>query len=450
MVHAHEAPVTMTPTRGFLLFAVVLVTVMAGCLLAGPAATDEDSAAVTLALVEGRCDPRIVVNCDRVAQDPDSPYVIQGLRLINAPDTDDGSAAGGDERQTADPSVGLHVSSLDRSLIVRDAEVRGYQGGIRIEGIRCPDCSVRVLDARLEAGPCSAFGRNFTCEDLRTSEASVTLYLYAEYEGITVDVERGEVDVEVKDTVVRGFPTGIGVSGPDDPSGRVALKNVTLSCKGDEAFGFFGAWATNMRRVDLDGLTATECPESGVRLRSAKSAELVGLTVSASGTGVVVRETQSLEMRDFTVQSTDHGVRLDDVAMASISDGRILENRAWGLITLGPPASELHARRVSFLRNGQPDEPFGGNTTGALVALGDGSVTVRQSSFEGNSRWGAVAEGGALIDGRWNWWNSPTGPRVKVPLAPVPPVGIGGGDTVNERVFFVPHLTSAPDGAAGT
>lgn len=88
---------------------------------------------------------------------------------------------------------------------------------------------------------------------------------------------------------------------------------------------------------------------------------------------------------------------------------------------------------VDILRN-----DISGSTTG--IFLGEGLVTtgisIHYNNIEGNALLGINNEGTGMLDAKYNWWGSPTGPGRKLPHGK----WVGKGDRVSDNVDYIPWL----------
>ncbi len=215
-------------------------------------------------------------------------------------------------------------------------------------------------------------------------------------------------------------------------------------------------------RVDIIGVSITDFQKTGIFITGCNCAadfgpsgsvresvitstpsNLVarnGIQVSRGARGVVVEDNVVSGMRFTGDPSLGLG---SAIIVVSARDNQVVNNLAadsdFGIVNIGDISCTPRAQEN--LRNEFRCNQIRNNATGLVIDNDTG--VIRGNAFEGNTN--VPPTGAALFtrsyyegsdaDATLNWWGSPTGPTN--------PANPGGtGDVVDDRVVFIPFLTS--------
>ncbi len=296
--------------------------------------------------------------------------------------------------------IGIHITSMDRDVMIVNSTLAGFSTGIKLDGIRCKQCHVRLDNVSI-TGPSAAPGE-------------YGIYIYAD--------ER------------------LGVTGS-------SLQNVTISGY-RMAMASYSEHGLGASFADVD----IACVERGVRVTRGpidlRRVHVVGCR------GVALQFTGASEVRATGLDLRDNDEGLVTEGTATLSASRFIDNRVGGVFsysgTLDIDSSFFGGNGISL----DDASPFVPTTLLHAVASGGGSIEVRASCFVGDPGWGvatlAVTDDAGTLEG--NWWGSPLGPRRGTLAVATDAVLVGVGDPAADIVslgFSDAKPATAPVAACG-
>lgn len=454
---------------------VVVITLapalLAGCIQDGAA----PSVSGVLRISGDACDPSVISNCLRAAEDGNVPWIVRDVNLSG-----DGSNL-----------VGIEVSGISRSLVVRDFRAEGFAVGVRIKDVDCTDCTITLENGVIESQDPIDIRQADANEEISTngiqvmdtSASMVVRNLSARLSGGGAIRMLGDAELRFGGSQGFHLRNSTGSVTLTDASFEAATSSVgyavaakPLAADGRSSFratnvsfsGFYGGFDLGGQRSIALRSVQVDCGTYGIRVQGANldvgltdSLRVHDLNVSGcSETGLSIHWVPSVEVVRFNVSQSKIGVYLQsfkpDTFMGPLGtsighlfrDGLLADNNATGLRI--DHAGNVTIDRARFLRNGQANGEDDAADRGGLVISREDEVVVSNSSFDGNARYGATVwsqPGGTglnhrPLDARHNWWGDANGPRVQA--GDHAPVGLGDGDVVTEDVLFTPFLTSPP------
>lgn len=447
--------------------AAVAALLLAGCAsLPGDARPRVIDGEVELALDDpNTCDPEFVSNCPDVRADPDTPYIIEGLRIVtDPPDPNDPPVVELSEDGMLDASevashmtTGLRVTDLSRDLIIRDVTVRGHHSAIKVASgsADCPDCHATLENLDL-TGPCREADDTLTHCEVVWAEGNGNRSRV--WQGTGVTILGPQLSATVADSRLRGFLDGVTTHPIQGRPDRMELSNLTVTCP-PNAPGDLGHAGLRLDadRIDVETVAVSGCTRNGMHLEG-EEIHARNLTVAGRvpGDGALFEPTRTLVVEDFEIADARFGLGVktylqNETVHARLRDGSVEGSERTGVVLDLKgffDVTDVRVRNLTLQNNG--DAGNTSNLRGGIIALGGGGAgtVVRESRIEGNLPYGAAAANGSSLDAAWNWWGDETGPRQEV-HGDAPPVGAGDGDVVNGNVDYVPFWTS-PDNGTGS
>lgn len=458
-------PVMSNFSRMAAVLGVLLVLpLLAGCLNGTPETADEGPRAAIRVDGDLPCDPDVISNCDELAQDPAAAMIVSGIHLVSG---NAEHAVGTDPEEAkkalrADTEIGILVTNINRDLVLQDLHVEGYETGVLLEQIDCPQCEITIKDLTIKES-----GRTYATEDGATFFSPVT---GIHIENVTADITihkanidlpgGGWVHYEAGSFSIQIFPSahGIWVEGY---SGDLIINRLELHAESQAAGWGIVIQGKEIRATIMDSMITNfgTCLMTRALNVVVENVSMEGCITGARFQGAPfddepattkVDQILVMDSRWFgvVVEQSDYNVctmrpptpeRLDPEFNFTMSNS-VIENS--GLVGLYIRFSSAYIEQSQFTGNGHNFEP--GASPADEISTGGvsnrcGITTVQQSVFAENNIFGY--RGHEWDDATNNWWGSPLGPSIQDEFLLLPQLT---GDSITPQVRYMPFLAEEP------